>query len=131
MKRDVIELPIDQVVVKRLVRGNYGDLQSLAASIRKLGVIYPIMVDRNSILICGSRRLEACRELGLATIPAVKLDIDYTDIEALELQSDANLCRLPLTSAELETLIGLKKDCAAGAQTQGLMSGIRKVFSHG
>ena len=131
MKHEVIDLPIDQVVVKRLVRENYGDLTSLAASIRKLGLIYPIMVDRNQILICGSRRLEACRELSMETIPVVKLEIDYTDAEALEIQSDGNLCRLPLTSAELEALIDLKKACAGGAQAQGLMSGIKNIFSHG
>ena len=131
MHHEIVELPIDQVVVKRLVRQNYGELTSLTASIQKLGLIYPIIVDRQNILICGSRRLEACREIEVTTIPAVRLDIDYTDPEALELQSDANLCRLPLTSSELESLITLKKACAGQAQTHGLMSGIRKIFSHG
>ena len=57
-------------------------IDSLAASIREVGILQPIVVRRVSggyELIAGERRLRAARKAGLATIPAVVRDSDDTD----------------------------------------------------
>jgi ParB family transcriptional regulator, chromosome partitioning protein len=57
-------------------------IDSLAASIREVGILQPIVVRRVAgryELIAGERRLRAARKAGLATIPAVVRDSDDAD----------------------------------------------------
>jgi ParB family chromosome partitioning protein len=46
-----------------------GDVRSLVASIDKLGLLHPIVVDGNGRLISGARRLAAVRSLGWRDVP--------------------------------------------------------------
>lgn len=76
--RAPMELPIDRIFPgpSRLRAGmNQERLRELADSIAHLGVVQPIIVrpsdDGNYQLVAGQRRWEACRSLGLTTIPAV------------------------------------------------------------
>ena len=57
-------------------------IDSLAASIREVGVLQPIVVRRAQNgyeLIAGERRLRAAKKAGLATIPAVIRDSEDAD----------------------------------------------------
>jgi ParB family chromosome partitioning protein len=57
-------------------------IASLAASIREVGVLQPIVVRRREDgyeLVAGERRLRAAKQAGLATIPAVIRDTDDTE----------------------------------------------------
>ena len=60
-------------------------IADLASSIRELGVLSPVIVreaaDGFYDLLAGQRRLLACRELGLSTIPATVRD-DLTDADS-------------------------------------------------
>ena len=129
MKREQIDIDIDTVVVKQRVRTDNGNLDSLVASIQQLGLLYPIVVDRHGVLIAGGRRLEACKQAGSATIRALQLDLDYKSPEALAIQADENLCRLPLSTEDLDELIRLKRS-AAGASKGGFFTGLKKIFQH-
>lgn len=67
----------------RQPRENFDEeaLESLAASIREVGVLQPIVVgppddDGRHVLVAGERRLRAARVAGLAEIPAVIRDSD-------------------------------------------------------
>ena len=40
------------------------NIDILADSIKRLGLIHPIVIDRDNNLVAGERRLEACRTLG-------------------------------------------------------------------
>jgi ParB family chromosome partitioning protein len=130
MKKEVVELDLDSVVTGNRLRVDSGDLSLLEKSIAKLGVLHPIVVDRSNTLIAGARRLEACRNTGLSTIPAVRLDIDVEDMTALAIQSDENLCRLPLSDEELENLIQMKKSLMSGRYRKGggLWAKIKSLF---
>ena len=109
MNKEQIEIDIDHVVIAGRFRKDNGDLSALEASIRNLGLLFPIIVDSNNTLISGGRRLEACRRVGLKNIPALKLDVEFNNMACLDIQSDENLCRQPLTARELEELIRQKK----------------------
>ena len=65
-----MEVKLDEVVVGDRVRRGVGDVASLAASIEDLGLLQPIVITSDKRLICGARRLAACRQLGWAEIPA-------------------------------------------------------------
>jgi ParB family chromosome partitioning protein len=60
------------------------ELASLAASIREVGILQPIVVRRAGDvgyeLVAGERRLRAAKQAGLATVPVVLRDTDDSDI---------------------------------------------------
>jgi ParB family chromosome partitioning protein len=77
-------------------------LEELASSIKEHGVVQPIVVrqlkDGKYQLIAGQRRLQACRELGLKSIPAVIRD--YGDLEAAAVALIENIQRENLNPLE-------------------------------
>lgn len=62
-------------VVNRF-RKDFGDIDSLAASIAELGLLQPIGVDSSYRLVFGERRLRACQALGWEKIPARTVHLD-------------------------------------------------------
>jgi ParB family chromosome partitioning protein len=60
------------------------ELASLAASIREVGILQPIVVRKSGDsayeLVAGERRLRAAKQAGLATVPVVVRDTDDADI---------------------------------------------------
>lgn len=67
----VIDVPIAKVHIGDRHRRDMGDMESLAANIREMGLLQPIGVDEFYNLIYGQRRLEACDALGWRRIPCV------------------------------------------------------------
>src|SRR5438067_4868801 len=76
----LLEVPVGAVEPNpKQPRTHFEDeaLDALAASIREVGVLQPIIVRRSGSayeLIAGERRLRAARRAGLATVPAVVRD---------------------------------------------------------
>ena len=132
MHRELVEIDIDEVTLKETIREDLGDLTMLKASVTKLGLLTPILIDRDNILITGARRLAACREAGIRQLPAIRLDTAYDSMASLDIQVDLNLCRQPLTNSEVEKLIG-KKRLAANRQSgapNGVLTRIRQLFGN-
>jgi len=115
MKRELVELNVGDIQTRSRLRNNLGDLATLEGSLRKLGLLVPIIVGRGNVLIAGGRRLQACRNIGMTTVPALRLDIEFNSMEALDIQSDENLCRQPLTAEELERHIRSKQQSMGGS----------------
>jgi ParB family chromosome partitioning protein len=61
-------MPIAGITVGERPRKDLGDIASLAASIAEIGLLHPITVDENGLLLAGARRLAACERLGLEII---------------------------------------------------------------
>jgi ParB/RepB/Spo0J family partition protein len=70
--------------------------EGLRQSIAQVGVLNPVIVrqdpERGLVLVAGERRLQACRELGLATIPA-RFASSLSPIEAQIIELEENLKR--------------------------------------
>jgi len=87
----------------------------LKASIKSKGLIQPVTVrevNGEYELIAGERRLRACQELGLASIPIHILKVD-SDVDMMELALIENLQRdnlNPLEEAEAYALLADKYD---------------------
>jgi ParB family chromosome partitioning protein len=94
-----MQVPIDDIVVKKRIRKNLGDITSLAESMKRFGQISPIVLSNNNTLIAGGRRLEAARSLGWRTINAVIVRIPG-DISKLEFEVEENLQRQDFTEEE-------------------------------
>jgi len=70
-------------------RKNLGDLTELAESIREQGLIQPLVVEGIALgryrLVAGGRRLAACRQLGLETVPCLVRTVAEQSRLALQL----------------------------------------------
>jgi ParB family chromosome partitioning protein len=83
-----------------------GDVAELAASIRKVGLLQPLLVtpDGNAgyLVLAGQRRLAAAKEVGLARVPCVVRRMDEREREVAMLVE--NVHRLDLTPLEQATV---------------------------
>lgn len=87
MTTGLLEVPVNAVSPNpKQPRTHFADeeLASLAASIREVGILQPIVVrkagDSGFELVAGERRLRAAKQAGLATIPVVVRDTGDSDI---------------------------------------------------
>ena len=71
-----MKLPIEKITVTERFRKEMGDMEGLKASIKDVGLLHWIVVTRKRELICGMRRLEACKSLGWESIPVHVVDLD-------------------------------------------------------
>lgn len=60
-----LERSIDSIRIGSRHRTDLGDIDALAASIERQGLLQPITVTPDGTLICGARRLAALRQLGV------------------------------------------------------------------
>jgi ParB family chromosome partitioning protein len=109
MNKTFAEIDIDKIVIREPTRRDTGDLTTLENSIRRIGLLYPVILDRNDILISGQRRLAACRKAGLTRVPAFRIDSDHDSAMALDIRADIHLCRQSLSEEELNDIIEKKK----------------------
>ena len=77
---------IDTIQVGERFRTDYGDVESLAQSIKSEGLINPITIDTESNLLAGGRRLAACKLLGKDSIEVniFKIESEY-ELRIIEL----------------------------------------------
>jgi len=65
------------------------DIDSLADSIRRLGLINPVVVTRDNVLVAGERRLTAIRQLGWTHVTVQYVDeLDQPALYAIELEEN-------------------------------------------
>lgn len=70
-------------------RRTLNNIEELAESISRLGLINPITLQRDGTLIAGERRLTACRLLGFTDIPAQFADdLSLYDLKSIELEEN-------------------------------------------
>lgn len=121
----ITNVAVSNIVDTDRQRKNYGDIHGLATSIKKFGIIQPIVLTRrdSSIsLVAGGRRLAACRYLGLTNLVHAR---DFVWRE--ELSDDSG--RLQLQAVELEenlrrSDLSWSETIAAKAKLMALMQSI-------
>ena len=132
MKRELVEVETAHVQVKDPLRKGQGDLTTLENSIRNLGLLQPILVDSRNVLVAGGRRLQACRNVGMTTIPAIRLDVPSGSMTIHDIRADENLCREELSPDDLESLIQTKKKgigSRGGKGAGGFFSNLKNMLS--
>jgi len=95
-----MQVPIKDIKVKRRIRREPGDIESLAESFKCYGQISPIVISKKNLLIAGERRLEAAKRLGWRTINAI-ISERSSELERLELEVEENLQRRDFTPDEV------------------------------
>ncbi|MEN6581674.1 MAG: ParB/RepB/Spo0J family partition protein [Armatimonadota bacterium] len=104
--QELAYLPLDKIGANRNnCRLHFAerDLNTLAESIRQVGVLEPVIVmsepGHSYSIIAGERRCIAARTAGLTRIPAVVMSKTH-DIKVLELSLIENLCRKGINPIE-------------------------------
>ena len=64
MKMELKDIDISRIVTRQRIREDVGDIDDLANSIHEFGLLSPVLINSNYLLISGLRRLEACKKLG-------------------------------------------------------------------
>lgn len=63
-----LDRAVDSIIVGARHRTDLGDLDELAASIAQHGLLQPLTVTLDGVLVCGARRLAAIKQLGWRTV---------------------------------------------------------------
>lgn len=93
------DVEIATIKVPPRLRGDLGDIEGLASSIARFGLLQPIVLDQDSLLVAGGRRLEAAMSLGWTHIPANRLE-DLDEPARKEIELEENVRRKDLTWVE-------------------------------
>jgi len=80
-------------------REEFGEIEELAVSISRYGLLHPIVIDEDMNLVAGERRLKAHQKLGLESID-VKYIKDTSELEKREIEIEENLRRKDFTWTE-------------------------------
>ena len=97
-------------------RGDVGGsgLEELAASIDAQGVLQPLLVTPDGVVVAGHRRLAAARMAGLDEVPVVLRELD--PVQQQEIMLVENLQRRTLTRYELSGIASGTTDSAVFAK---------------
>ena len=76
---------------------DYVKVSELAESIKIIGLLNPITVNKNNTLIAGAHRYEACKLLGFDEIECVVLDCNELQAELAEIDENLMRCELHFT----------------------------------
>lgn len=78
------------------------DVSELERSIETLGLISPLVIDKNNRLLAGARRYQALVNLGFKEAPVIVFNERYGELEQELISIDENLVRKDLSKIEVE-----------------------------
>jgi ParB-like chromosome segregation protein Spo0J len=68
--------PIADITINQRHRKDLGDVEVLAASIKDIGLLHPVVITPDNVLIAGARRIAACKQLGWTEVPVRVVNLD-------------------------------------------------------
>ncbi|QBE48472.1 ParB N-terminal domain-containing protein [Leucobacter triazinivorans] len=131
-----LERSVSSIWAGRRHREDYGDLDALIESIVRDGLLQPITITPDGMLICGARRLAAIRQLGWKTVNVWVRSGISTTLGLLLAEQDDNLLHKPLTRTEEATLYAelkalMVEDAASRQEASRFTSKHENPRSHG
>jgi ParB family transcriptional regulator, chromosome partitioning protein len=115
-----LERSIESIVVGIRHRKDLGDINALMRSIDEVGLLQPVTITPDGVLVCGWRRLEAARRLGLRTLNVWVRSGISDELSHVLAQQAENELRKPLNTLEAARLYRevklLKEEDAARRQ---------------
>ena len=95
---------ITDIKIGNRFRKDLGDIDSLAESIKELGLIEPIVISENNELICGERRIPAAIEkIESSEVPVVIAD-PKTELRRPDAEATENTVRKNFTIEEISMI---------------------------
>ncbi|GAA2006352.1 ParB N-terminal domain-containing protein [Brevibacterium samyangense] len=99
-----LERTVESIRVGRRHRGDLGDIDELAASIERDGLLQPITITPDGVLVCGARRLAAIKKLGWRKVNVWVRSGISDRLGHLLAEQDDNVLHKPLTQTEAAAL---------------------------
>ena len=99
-----LDRSIDSITVGSRYRKDPGNLAELMTSISERGLLQPITITPDGVLVCGWRRLEAVRRLGWTSLRVWVRSGISTQLQAILSEHDDNLLHKQLNEIEKATL---------------------------
>ncbi|WP_022890219.1 ParB N-terminal domain-containing protein [Agromyces italicus] len=99
-----LERAIDSIRMGTRHRTDLGDIDALAASIERRGLLQPITVTPDGVLVCGARRLAALRQLGVRKVNVWVRSGISDQLTRLLAEQDDNSLHKPLSPVESAAL---------------------------
>ena len=91
---------VDSILVGHRHRTDLGDIDELAGSIDREGLLQPITITPDGVLVCGARRLAAIKKLGWTTVNVWIRSGISDQLGQLLAEQDENTLHKPLTKLE-------------------------------
>jgi ParB family chromosome partitioning protein len=95
-----MQIPIQDIIVKKRIRRDTGDIPGLADSLKRYGQLNPVIITKKNVLVAGARRLEAAKYLGWKNINVVVVDVSGK-LSKLEYEIEENIQRQDFTNEEI------------------------------
>jgi ParB family chromosome partitioning protein len=106
-----LERRVDSIIVGVRHRQHPEEgIEPLMASIKKVGLLQPITITPDGVLVCGARRLEAVKRLGWRTLKVWVRSGISDELNRLLAQNDENEQRKPLSPLEQAALFRELRD---------------------
>lgn len=99
-----LERSIDSIRIGSRHRVDLGDIDALASSIERHGLLQPITVTPDGVLVCGVRRLAALRQLGVRKLNVWVRSGISDRLTQLLAEQDDNALHVPLSPTESASL---------------------------
>lgn len=123
---NVKEMRLDEIIIlDRLRNINRDIIAPLSDSIQKSGLLNPITINQENILITGYHRYTACKELNYETILCNIVDAKDDDSMKL-IEIDENLIRAELHYFDLSAQLKLRKEIYERKYPQTVLGGTGK-----
>ena len=81
-------ISISEVKIEKRFRKDIDDRKSLTNDIVKRGLLQPIIISTDNVLIAGLRRLKSCEELGWKIISCKMIDLKNNDAKLCEISEN-------------------------------------------
>lgn len=103
MTVQIVNIKVNAIAVLEGRRSiDHAKVSELVESVKSIGLLHPITIDKNNILVAGLHRLEAFKRLGFDEIECVVLDCNALHIELAGI--DENLVRHNLDPIQMGEL---------------------------
>lgn len=120
------ERTIESIIIGDRVRNDPGDLTALIASIGTIGLLQPISITPDGVLLCGFRRLMAMQALGKRTIAVHVVAGVSPDLGRLLAERDENVVREAFTLSQLATLYEQMKTVLADDAERARLANLKQ-----
>ena len=92
-------MKIDEIIVKDRIRKDTGGMMELINDIKANGLINPVTINTDHVLLAGYRRLTACKALGMEDIPVHMVSTESEE-QDLKVEISENEIRKEFTMTE-------------------------------
>jgi ParB family chromosome partitioning protein len=124
-----MKFKVDQIKVGRRHRRDMGDIDGLAKDIEEVGLLHPIVLNSDDVLVAGARRLDAVKKLGWDEVNVTFVSKLDDAILALKAERSENTCRKDFTRSESvalgNRLLELERPQADERRKSGLKRGTK------